>query len=33
MDKLFKLRERGTTVRTEVVAGITTFVRACRQAT
>ena len=25
MDKLFKLRERGTTVRTEVVAGITTF--------
>ena len=25
MEKLFKLQERGTTVRTEVVAGITTF--------
>ena len=25
MEKLFKLKERGTTVRTEIIAGITTF--------
>ena len=25
MDKLFKLKENGTTVRTEVLAGLTTF--------
>ena len=25
MEKMFKLSQRGTTVRTEVVAGITTF--------
>ena len=25
MDKLFKLKENGTTVRTEIVAGLTTF--------
>ena len=25
MEKLFKLKENGTTVRTEIVAGITTF--------
>ena len=25
MEKLFKLRENGTTVRTEIMAGLTTF--------
>ncbi|MDF2671431.1 MAG: hypothetical protein K0R67_3737, partial [Paenibacillus sp.] len=25
MDRLFKLREHGTTVRTEIIAGMTTF--------
>ena len=28
LDKLFHLKERGTTVRTEVLAGLTTFVTA-----
>ena len=25
MDKIFKLKENGTTVRTEIIAGLTTF--------
>lgn len=25
MEKLFKLKENGTTVRTEIIAGVTTF--------
>ena len=29
MERFFKLNERGTSVKTELVAGITTFLRWC----